>query len=569
MVMGGGDMERGRRALASVFTQAFSLRATRGLSALLMEGSGALQEFEKAITGTNMAFQMEADQLQTIQGQWGILLQMWERARIVLGEAMNPALRTAIGLLQFMAQTALDSGLFRAIGGLAGMFMGVVNEASAALAGPLMMAVNELVARMPKVVAALGGAIEAALPSIMQLLDILPSLITDSLADIITAIGNFTRVAGPLFVQWVAAVGPALTGIFVDFVNAVTGFLQSNGQTLIQWFQSFLEWVGRLVQQLPSVLPLIATLLQQMMEALPILLQGFINNLPVMVKLFDDFLKLIGRFAQDYFPLLVYVLQELLKVIAMLLKDFGPPLIGLFERLVPEIEKMVAALERALIVLTEIMAQIAAAWATKLPEVIEHIVELFDGLGGSITKILRLLLTLGKAFVILKAWEVWLKLIKLLHFRAAQEVMRAAKEIAGGIDDLMKRLGDIEKRAKPAGKRGERREKREEKRGAKTMGAGIGRTGGKRGERVAGGSIGAAGTAIGGMPGGQVGPRNGIGRVQPVGMSTNGASYTLTPENATRAETQLAALRQGEFERREKALRGLSAPSPWPEHQTA
>mgnify|MGYP001237754974 CR=1 FL=1 len=106
-------LERLRRAQIS-YADAVGLFGVRGVLAysILTRQLGALIALKRAITGTNMAYQMQARQLVTMQGRWKLLRSTVEDAAIRLGRGLAPAVRRLLEVFAQIVGRAADLGVF-------------------------------------------------------------------------------------------------------------------------------------------------------------------------------------------------------------------------------------------------------------------------------------------------------------------------------------------------------------------------------------------------------------------------------------------------------------------------
>lgn len=76
--------------------QVFGARAGPGMLALMSAGGDAVREMTEAVTGTNKANDMAAQQLDTLQGQWAELTSQLEEVAIMFGDVLIPIIRQLI-----------------------------------------------------------------------------------------------------------------------------------------------------------------------------------------------------------------------------------------------------------------------------------------------------------------------------------------------------------------------------------------------------------------------------------------------------------------------------------------
>lgn len=76
--------------------EVFGARAGPGMLALMSAGGDAVREMTEAVTGTNKANDMAAQQLDTLQGQWAELTSQLEEVAIMFGDVLIPIIRQLI-----------------------------------------------------------------------------------------------------------------------------------------------------------------------------------------------------------------------------------------------------------------------------------------------------------------------------------------------------------------------------------------------------------------------------------------------------------------------------------------
>lgn len=76
--------------------EVFGARAGPGMLALMSAGGDAVRDMTEAVTGTNKANEMAAQQLDTLQGQWAELTSQLEEIAIMFGDVLIPIIRQLI-----------------------------------------------------------------------------------------------------------------------------------------------------------------------------------------------------------------------------------------------------------------------------------------------------------------------------------------------------------------------------------------------------------------------------------------------------------------------------------------
>lgn len=95
-------LQRANLSVADTY-KIFEARASTAFMTLMSAGVPAIKDMEKAVTGTNRAFEMQKEQISTAKGLWNILKSTVAEVTIRFGKGLAPAFRAASEWLQRMA----------------------------------------------------------------------------------------------------------------------------------------------------------------------------------------------------------------------------------------------------------------------------------------------------------------------------------------------------------------------------------------------------------------------------------------------------------------------------------
>jgi TP901 family phage tail tape measure protein len=228
---------RPKEDVIALIGKAFNLRSASALYALLTQGSAALEKMEKSITGTNLAYQMQRDQLMTLQGAWKILLNLWEGAQIQMSRGFGGTLGDLVGWLQRLVGVVSDLGMFQRFGEIAGQAIMAIARPLSQLAGPAILAVQRIMEVFASSLPYIEDALWGVVPVMQNFIGQLPALAQTVLASLVNVGSWLLSVGVPLFTNWVTTVGPMLAGMFVNLGSVLAQFLSQNSGQIIGWFQ--------------------------------------------------------------------------------------------------------------------------------------------------------------------------------------------------------------------------------------------------------------------------------------------------------------------------------------------
>lgn len=161
------------------------LEGTAAAAALATAGAGAFEKMRDKITGTNLAFQMQALQLETVSGQWQIFTSMIEEAQHSFAEAARGGVVYLLKSLQDLMQTLTQAGLFSAAGEVFGYLAAALGDVGRMMAqyAPAFKMLGLHVAQVFLTIIQYGAQnAPRVLRLFMQLLARLPALLTTGMA---------------------------------------------------------------------------------------------------------------------------------------------------------------------------------------------------------------------------------------------------------------------------------------------------------------------------------------------------------------------------------------------------
>lgn len=108
-------LQQAAMSQADVF-RVFGVRAGNAANILINAGVPAIEAFEKKITGTNRAFEMQEQMLDTLLGQWQVFKSTVQFMGITFERSMVPALRRGNEWLRQFVETLIETGTARRFG---------------------------------------------------------------------------------------------------------------------------------------------------------------------------------------------------------------------------------------------------------------------------------------------------------------------------------------------------------------------------------------------------------------------------------------------------------------------
>jgi len=389
----------GQIATVETIYQVLPVRAASALVALLQEGSVSLGRMQEAITGTNRAFQMQQDQLRTLQGAWKILLSKAEELKYQFMERLSPAIVDVVKQLQGLVDWARESGVFKQAGGLLGDGLLYVANLIRSLAAPAF----EL----------LKNAAETLIPVVKEL----------------------AEVVGPLLGKWVQTVFPLLVEIFAQLGRVLTEFLRQNGEAIIEWFRLFLETGLKIANWLPNMLPSLKQMVDLFLAWAPTLAEAVLDYLPKLLELFEKLPGALDQFLKTYIPLLLEGFGSFLVLLEKAVNELLPKLLDLFEALGPDFGKDLDGIVKKL-----------SAIMDKVSEFLSDtggMVQLFRDMAGALTGLTAAAVPLLNILLLFKKVEITILRIKL--FFAQLIPGRIGKFAKEGFEGLGVALESIDK----------------------------------------------------------------------------------------------------------------------------
>ncbi|MBM3696755.1 MAG: phage tail tape measure protein, partial [Actinobacteria bacterium] len=130
--VGGGNLlgvleQLNRRGISLADTfQLFGAEAGNAANILIHAGAPAVLALERQITGTNRAFEMQREQVNTVAGQWAILKSTVQGLEIQFGRGLEPALTATLGALNRITGAWFQSGIAQRMGGAAGGILSAI-----------------------------------------------------------------------------------------------------------------------------------------------------------------------------------------------------------------------------------------------------------------------------------------------------------------------------------------------------------------------------------------------------------------------------------------------------------
>ena len=445
-VFEGIQAKLGKQETVALIGKAFNLRSASALYALLNQGSKALVDMEKRITDTHMAYQMQADQLQTLQGAWKILLNMWQVAQLQMVNGLRPALAGIVQALQSVVQWASQSGFFSQLGGIAGSAVSGLANVIAILAGPLLAAVgpvlNYLGQAVQFVAQQFAVAAQDGLPAVTQFVQVLMGLIP-RLVDDFRIFGEwFLRTGLPLFLQWAGMVGPMVVTVFENIFNAVTQLLAGGGSDLLlQWFNQLLTFGINLTAQLPSLIPNILAAGNAFMGWAGYLEQLALYLFPSLVETIGKFIPQIDALVMTYLPIFGNELFYILQVANKFADDGLPKIVEAFKKAQPEIIGFIQTVATAITQVLSAVGQAAKAVGDNIQAIRAALEPIIKFIGENAGMLIQVGLTALQVQIQMKAWGIEVQLLKLGQSGMAMQVQAQADAAIKAIGAVSSGIG--------------------------------------------------------------------------------------------------------------------------------
>ncbi|MDD3493465.1 MAG: phage tail tape measure protein, partial [Candidatus Thermoplasmatota archaeon] len=445
----------GETTMKLAIAQMFGLRSARAMRTALLVGSKAFREMEASITGTNLAAKMQADLLNTLQGQWFILRSRVERAAFLFASALEPALRNVIDRLNALVETGLDLGLFTRFGGILGEAVDDFLKILEPVAAPGFRFVERMLDVLATAFKEIGGVARAAVPSVQQLLDIIPGIAGDAVGALGPAFARVVSVVGPFFVEWVRVITPKMVELGVAVASLVEKFFTLAQPTILRWFTMLIELAIVVVRYFEQNIPRAIAFFETLIAAMPGLLFNFLGLLsevarmvlvltPIWLKFIAQLIRSLTDFlaqngdkmlewvdallqmivklleaAPQLFPAFQQFLDLLMRHLPVLLNNFIamlPKMVELFQQFLDLVDRfvniyaviLVHALERLLELVDLLFRDTAPAWLDALMEALPKILEIVDKVAALFDQILLVVQQLSNLFlpVLEKAGEL-------------------------------------------------------------------------------------------------------------------------------------------------------------------
>jgi hypothetical protein len=412
----------GEKEFTALIMKAFSVRAASGILAFMRTGSKGLRELEKGITGTNAAFQMAEDQMKTLQGQWSSLLTMWEKAQFAISKGLYPALMEGVQVLKRLVDFGMKAGVFQRFGEVVGKALSMVAEAAEPIGKALITSWDQVLKIMPAFLDQLGAGLAELMPTVLGFIERLPELANTVLTTLVPAFMKLATTAGPLLVQWVETVLPLLSQLGATLMDVVVQALtyvneamgRTGGQQIVAWFQGLLESAIALAQELPTLLPLLSGMAEVFIKWVPSLAQTAIELLPALVEALRGLPEDLGKFIDIYMERLKKFVTEITPALDKLVNETIPKLLDALVKISPELDKLLAALGKALTMLMQITASVAGMFGMGGPEGLKKFREWVDGMVEQLPKLIGNLARLGAVIVMIEGFRLAKDLAKTI-----------------------------------------------------------------------------------------------------------------------------------------------------------
>ena len=443
---------RDPRDVIALIAKAFNVRSAQTLMALLTTGSKGLRQMEQDITGTNLAYQMQFDQLQTLQGAMKILLNLWQVAQTEMFRGISPALMQIVDAFQTIVDYGSKLGVFTTLGATAGKYLMMLAQPLAILAGPALKAVAPLLEYLGRAFEFIGArfaeAAQSALPSVVQffenLLQMVPRLAQDFMV-----VGEWLIGVGlPLFLQWAETVGPMLLTVFENIGNAVMQLVaDGGGQFLIDWFQQLLQFAINFTAWLPNMIPLILQTANGLKEWAGELMNMARELIPAFWAALTLLLPQLQTFVMTYLP----ILRTELGYVIEIAKDFAanalPQIVTAFQTLQPYIISILGSIKDAIVSVTDAFSGLVKSIAGNAPQIAGTLKAIFGWLGGNAKEIISAVIQAMKIQMLIGAMSTAAKLYLMRKPLMAMDVLAAAWAAWAAIGGVQTSMDNMPKRA--------------------------------------------------------------------------------------------------------------------------
>ncbi len=266
----------GQARFAELLQRAFTMRAASGLAALVMIGSKEMRRMQAAITGTNTAFQMQADQIRTLSGILDILKSDLVEISLTIMGPINEGLRLFFTHVHKLIVELRKRGVFsdfaEALGGITKV-LDDAGERLAALAGVY----------LPRFFAVFGRAAQV---TISYLGSRLPTIFL-----------NLERLVYALQSVFEAMVSPKVITALVKAADAFAEMVTSMSEEAMA---RFIEGLPKLVDSmvaLADLLPTVTTRLDELFTRGLQMADRFERALPAALRLATSWLQTFGEMA--------------------------------------------------------------------------------------------------------------------------------------------------------------------------------------------------------------------------------------------------------------------------------
>ena len=235
-------------SVADVY-KVFEARASTAFQSLMSAGVPAIKKMEAAVSGTNRAFEMQAEQLGTAQGLWKILKSTVVSIAIDFGKGLAPAFKSASIWLQKVSEHLLKLKVAERAGAW------VANLANAVMGA--FAPVTSVVGKAEGAVSRFGGILSSITGGAGKVVG-LPdgkqaegaasgfALVTTSVRGLLVALGALGRAVAASFGGMVGENGSGLVGVFVNIVNGIAAavtwltdnvFAPGHIAGIVSWFK--------------------------------------------------------------------------------------------------------------------------------------------------------------------------------------------------------------------------------------------------------------------------------------------------------------------------------------------
>lgn len=334
----------GEKATTELIWKAFSVRAAMALSAWLKVGSADIQKMQDAVTGTNRAFQMQYDQINTLSGAWDILRSKWEDIYYRIQGGLGPALRNIVSMLQLVVDNSMIIGVWERLGNAFGYIGNGIAGIIGVLGPTVLSAFSDIVDMLPNAIDTIFGGIWNILPIIQDAILSIPGFVQRFISEILPLFVTFAQTIAPLLLQWGQTVIPMLMNIIIGLGNVLINFIQMNGEKFIQWFQILLTFVTNLIGYLPQLLPTVSQLADMFLYWAQVIGGQLLNWLPMIINILQSLPGLFDKFLTAYLPILFQWIQFILQVVATLAYETLPAFFNMVRENAPYIINLIKIL---------------------------------------------------------------------------------------------------------------------------------------------------------------------------------------------------------------------------------